>query len=68
MDGAIDVDLHPALPGCRALLPHLEPYWREVIASRGIDDLDLTLYPRGAPLTARTDWRDAAGRRRPGPG
>jgi hypothetical protein len=59
--GAIDVDLHPALPGCRALLPHLEPYWREVIASRGIDDLDLALYPRGAPLTARANWRDAQG-------
>ncbi len=61
MGGAIDVDLHPALPGCRTLLPYLEPFWREVIASRGIDELDFALYPRGAPLTARADWRHGDG-------
>lgn len=59
--GPIDVDLHPAMPGCRALLPYLEPFWREVVAARGIDELDLALYPRGAPLTARADWRPEAG-------
>jgi predicted TIM-barrel fold metal-dependent hydrolase len=55
----IDCDLHPALPGCMALLPYLDDHWREEITSRGLDDLDLALWPRGAPLTARADWRPA---------
>ena len=58
----IDCDLHPAIPGCETLLPYLDAHWREVITGRGIGDLDLALYPRGAPLTARADWR------RPPPG
>lgn len=57
----IDCDLHPALAGCQALLPYLEPHWREVVTGRGVDDLDLALYPRGAPLTARPDWRPGGG-------
>ena len=59
--GAIDCDLHPALPGCMALLPYLDEHWRDEILSRGLDDLDLALWPRGAPLTARPDWRPAEG-------
>lgn len=59
--GAIDCDLHPALPGCTALLPYLDEHWREEITSRGLDDLDLALWPRGAPLTARADWRPERG-------
>ena len=57
----IDCDLHPALPGCEALLPYLEPHWQEVVTGRGLDNLDLALYPRGAPLTARPDWRPQRG-------
>ncbi|WP_135468127.1 amidohydrolase family protein [Crenalkalicoccus roseus] len=57
----IDCDLHPALPGCMALLPYLDDHWREVITGRGLDDLDLALWPRGAPLTARPDWRPEKG-------
>lgn len=57
----IDCDLHPAVPGCQALLPYLDAHWREVITGRGLDDLDLALYPRGAPLTARPDWRPSTG-------
>jgi predicted TIM-barrel fold metal-dependent hydrolase len=33
----------------------------EGIDARGLDDLDLALWPRGAPLTARSDWRPAKG-------
>jgi predicted TIM-barrel fold metal-dependent hydrolase len=57
----IDCDLHPALPGCMALLPYLDEHWREEITSRGLDDLDLALWPRGAPITARADWRPEKG-------
>src|SRR4051812_31714156 len=35
--GAIDCDLHPAVPDTRALLPHLEPYWREHVLRRGME-------------------------------
>ncbi len=57
----IDCDLHPAVPGCMALLPYLDGHWREEITTRGLDNLDLALWPRGAPLTARPDWRPAPG-------
>ncbi|GAC1341342.1 MAG: amidohydrolase family protein [Acetobacteraceae bacterium] len=53
----IDCDVHPALPGLPALLPYLEPYWREQVVVRGIDGLDLAAYPIGAPVSARADWR-----------
>jgi hypothetical protein len=59
--GAIDCDLHPAIPGCMALLPYLDEHWHEEVVSRGLDDLDLALWPRGAPLTARADWRPECG-------
>ncbi|WP_200305507.1 amidohydrolase family protein [Paracraurococcus ruber] len=59
--GAIDCDLHPALPGCMALLPYLDQHWREEITSRGLDNLDLSLWPPEAPLSVRQDWRPATG-------
>jgi hypothetical protein len=59
--GAIDCDLHPVLPGCRTLLPFLDDHWRAEIEGRGIDRLDLALWPRNAPITARADWRPAGG-------
>jgi uncharacterized protein len=55
--GAIDCDVHPAVPGMTALLPHLDPHWREVVESRGVDGLDLALYPPEAPISCRPDWR-----------
>src|SRR4051795_1621922 len=53
----IDCDVHPALPSLRALLPYLEPYWREQVTIRGIDGLDLAASPLNAPASARPDWR-----------
>jgi predicted TIM-barrel fold metal-dependent hydrolase len=53
----IDCDVHPALPGTRALLPHLDAHWREQVVSRGIDGLDLNSYPPYLPLSGRADWR-----------
>lgn len=60
--GAIDCDIHPALPGMSALLPHMTANWREQIALRGIDSIDLSSYPPRNPLSARDDWRPATGR------
>jgi len=57
--GAIDCDVHIALPNTAVLLPHLDEYWREHITQRGLDqdNLDSSAYPANAPLTARPDWR-----------
>jgi uncharacterized protein len=63
MLGAIDCDLHPSVPGTKALLPYFDDYWRDAIVGRGIDrlNLDLTSYPAGAPLSGRSDWRPKQG-------
>jgi predicted TIM-barrel fold metal-dependent hydrolase len=58
---AIDCDVHPAVPGVAALLPYLDDHWRNSVVERGIDSLDSISYPPNAPLTARADFRDAAG-------
>src|SRR3979409_1025766 len=57
--GAIDCDLHPALPGMQVLLPYLDDYWREMVSVRALDRLNLTLtsYPLNAPLSCRPDWK-----------
>ena len=60
--GAIDCDIHPAVPGMKALLPYLPPHWAEQITLRGIDGLDLSSYPLRVPANARPDWRHAKGK------
>jgi uncharacterized protein len=61
--GAIDCDLHPAMPSVAALLPYLDEYWRDQLVNRHIDKYSfiLTSYPPHAPLSARPDWRQASG-------
>ena len=61
--GAIDCDVHPAMPGVTALLPYLDDYWRDQISNRHIDKLpfQLSSYPPTSPLSARPDWRPAPG-------
>ena len=61
--GGIDCDVHPAVPSARALLPHLEPYWREHMLRRGLerDSFDITAYPATVPLSGRPDWRLPSG-------
>ena len=61
--GAIDCDLHPAMPAAPALLPYLDEYWRAQIVDRHIDKMGfvLTSYPPNSPLSARADWRFPSG-------
>jgi len=61
-NGAIDCDIHPAVPGMRALLPYLDDHWREQIAVRGIDGLDSSSFPVNVPANGRADWRAAPGK------
>ena len=56
MPDAIDCDVHIAVPGMAALLPYLDPAWRDLIVTRGIDGLELASYPPRAPMTRRSDW------------
>lgn len=58
LPGGIDCDVHPALPGMAALLPYLEPYWREQVTVRGIEGLDLASFPVQMDAHGRSDWRD----------
>lgn len=60
--GGIDCDVHPAVPGLKALLPYFEPYWREQITVRGIGGLDLTSFPSRLPAHGRADWRPERGK------
>jgi predicted TIM-barrel fold metal-dependent hydrolase len=61
--GAIDCDIHPAVPSTRALLPHLDPYWREHVLRRGMerDNLEASAFPVAAPINARPDWQPGSG-------
>lgn len=64
LPAGIDCDVHPAVPGMRALLPYLDPYWQEQVTVRGIDGLDLASFPPQMDAHGRADWRD--GRAKPG--
>jgi uncharacterized protein len=55
--GAIDCDVHPAVPGMHVLLPYLDEHWREQVAVRGIDGLDSNFFPPNIPANGRPDWR-----------
>ena len=59
---AIDCDVHPNVPGLKALLPYMEPHWAETLVQRGMHELDSISYPNRSPLTARQDWRSESGK------
>lgn len=61
--GAIDCDVHVAVPGLHVLVPYLDAYWRERVNIQQLERLDLSLtsYPPTAPLSGRPDWRPVAG-------
>jgi uncharacterized protein len=59
--GAIDCDIHPAVPNTAALTPYLGAYWREMRVLRELDRMDLMSYPPNVPLSGRPDWRPKSG-------
>ncbi len=61
--GAIDCDIHPAVPNTEALLPYLDDYWRDQIVNRHIhkQSFHLQSYPPNSPLSCRPDWRPKDG-------
>src|SRR5262245_56151223 len=63
LKGAIDCDLHPAMPSAAALLPYVSEYWRDQFVDRRIDHYPsaLTNDPPNPPSNARPDWRQPSG-------
>lgn len=61
--GAIDCDVHLAMPPIKALLPYMSDYWSDQIRTRYIDRTSFALqsYPPRSPLSGRADWRAEAG-------
>jgi uncharacterized protein len=59
---SIDCDVHPSVPGMRALMPYLDEFWRDSVEDRGIDSLESISYPPNAPISARWDFRGAGNR------
>jgi predicted TIM-barrel fold metal-dependent hydrolase len=61
--GAIDCDIHPALPSTRVLLPYLDDYWRAHVQMRGLeqDNYNAAAFPVNAPINVRPDWKPAKG-------
>jgi uncharacterized protein len=60
--GAIDCDIHPTVPNLKALLPYMNDHWREMVITRGMDELNSISYPTHSPITARADWKPAEGK------
>ena len=60
--GAVDCDIHPGVPGMKALLPYMDDHWRDAFLLRGMDNFDLASYPPGAPIACRPDWRPPQGK------
>jgi uncharacterized protein len=60
--GGIDCDIHPTVPGLKALLPYMDEHWRDMLTQRGMHELDSIAYPSDAPITARPDWRPGGGK------
>jgi predicted TIM-barrel fold metal-dependent hydrolase len=58
---AVDCDVHPTVPSMKALLPHLDEYWRDQVEERGIPSLESIAYPPNAPLSVRAEWRGGGG-------
>ncbi len=61
--GAIDCDIHPAVPDTSVLLPYLDDYWRDQFVNRHIHKtaFHLQSYPPTSPLSCRPDWRPRSG-------
>lgn len=57
LGSGIDCDIHPGVPNLQALLPYLDDPWREIVVTRGLDDLNSISYPPNAPVSCRPDWR-----------
>ena len=63
-DPVVDCDVHAVVPNLAALLEYMEPLWRQWTSERGWAGPlgTASIYPPGAPTTARPDCRPTDGR------
>ena len=63
LPGAIDCDLHIAVPQTRTLVPFLDEYWAEHVRLRGVEtqNYQMSSLPPRAPLSVRPDWQASGG-------
>jgi len=63
LPGAIDCDVHVAVPQTRTLVPFLDDYWAEHVRLRGVDtqNYQMSSLPPRAPLSVRPDWQASGG-------
>ena len=61
--GAIDCDIHPALPSMQVLVPYFDEYWRSHVLMRGLerDNYTASAFPPNAPINCRPDWKPEQG-------
>jgi len=61
--GAIDCDVHVAVPQTRTLVPFLDDYWADHVTVRGVDTQNhlMSSMPPRAPLSVRPDWQASGG-------
>ncbi len=60
--GAVDCDIHPAIPDFAALMPYLPEHWQEAVKLRGMKDFETISYPVNAPISSRPEWRVPGGK------
>src|SRR5436190_1980821 len=61
--GAIDCDVHIAVPQTRTLVPFLDEYWADHVRMRGVEtqNYQMSSLPPRAPLSVRPDWQASGG-------
>ena len=57
----IDCDIHNELPSLKTLYPYLPEHWVAYCNESAFVGPDANDYPKGAPLTARSDSKPASG-------
>ena len=60
----VDCDVHPTVPGMKALLPYLDEHWQQVVVEREVN-LESQSYPPNAPITADPTGAARTGARQP---
>jgi uncharacterized protein len=58
----VDCDVHVTVASVQALVPYLDPRWRDYLSESGVRGIDPPLYPKGAPISARPETFPASGR------
>lgn len=57
LSGAIDCDVHNAVPAAQALYPYLSDYWIDLMTDGGHPSLEPNYYPVNSPIAARPGSR-----------